>query len=189
MIDANLIYSLGSGAVGILAGYFVPKIKISKKLEDSINTGFETVDTAIGVAKMTFPNNKYVNIADFIEKRAEKAVQLSEQTYHTGDIKTNEERFKIANNYVLNSLKIVGITPTESEREQIGNAIQAYVNQLGHKDKTDAEKEAEKNELQNKLNQATIENEQLKQKIATIQNTVSSSQAQNTPVTPQPVQK
>lgn len=168
-MDMNLIYSVGLIIVGVLAGYFIPKLKISKNLEDKVDSGFKIADTTIEVAKTILPNNKAVNIVDFIEKRAELAVHNSEQAYHNGDIKTNEERFSVAQDYVLNTLKIMGITPTAEMRQQIGNAVQGYVNQLGHAPATEAEKTAQLLKVQQDLAATQAENTQLKQTINTIQ--------------------
>jgi hypothetical protein len=169
---------LGSG--GIFAFLNKKGVNISKDL-DNVNKVITATEPIISVGKEIAPLNPVVTMADLIEHWAKIGVGNAEQLYHTGKLVSDEDRFKSAHDTVYANLKELNINPTENQQKIIDDVIQYWVNDLGHKYKTDAERESEKQALQAKITTLTNENVQLRQKIATIQNTVSPAQ--------QPVQK
>ncbi|AZV56089.1 hypothetical protein [Clostridium sp. AWRP] len=186
-MDINIITSLVSVMVGGAIGYIAPKIKLNKNIEDNINTGLAEADNLISTAKAIAPNSKVVNIIDFIEKRAEKEVQNAEQLAHTGDLQSNEEKFKSAQDGIYNSLELIGVKPDSKWRKVIDDSIQSAVNQLGHKAVPEIEKDKKINELQQQLQLMQARNNQLQQTIAQINESTSQVKIQSQSV--QPVEK
>ncbi|OAA94067.1 hypothetical protein [Clostridium coskatii] len=181
-MDINIITSLVSVMVGGAIGCISPKIKFNKNIEGNINTGLAEADNLISTAKLIAPNSKAVNVIDFIEKRAEKEVQNVEQLAHTGDLQSNEEKFKTAQDGVYNSLELIGIKSDDKWRKVIDDSIQSAVNQLGHKAVPEIEKDKKINELQQQLQVVQARNNQLQQTIAQINASTAQTVIQTQPV-------
>ena len=186
-MDMNIITSLVSVMVGGAVGYIAPKIKFNKNIEDNINTGLVEADNLISTAKAIAPNSKVINLIDFVEKRAEKEVQNAEQLSHTGDLQSNEEKFKSAQDGIYNSLELIGVKPDDKWRKVIDDSIQSAVNQLGHKPTPEIEKDKKINELQQQLQVVQARNNQLQQTIAQVNASTAQVKIQSQPA--QPVQK
>ncbi|QXE20012.1 bZIP transcription factor [Clostridium sp. 001] len=169
---------LGSG--GVFAFLNKKGVNISKDL-DNVDKVITAVEPIISAGKEIAPLNPIVTTADLIEHWAKIGVGNAEQLYHAGKLVSDKDRFKSAHDTVCANLKELNINPTENQQKIIDDVIQYWVNDLGHKDKTDAEREAEKQTLQAKIITLTNENAQLKQTISNVQSNLTSAQPQNTP--------
>lgn len=162
-----------SGVVGIVLGSggmftFCKKKGIDvPKVIKTINQTADAAAPAIEFAKTIAPNNPIVNIADFIDKWAKKGAKNADQLYYSSQLSSDTDRNAAAKETVYAALKEFGITPTENQQKLINDTIEAAVLDLGH-NKTDAEKEAEKQALQSQIVQLTIERDSLKNTISTI---------------------
>jgi hypothetical protein len=174
---------LTGGIVGIVLGS-VPTFAYLKSKGINVGNALNTADKAIedaqpviNVAKEILPDNPIVNVIDLIDKYAVTGVKNAEQLYHASLLTTNEDRSKAAHDTVYAALKEFDIVPSDNQKKLIDDTIEAAVNDLGHKDKSDAEKEAEKQTLKTQLTQITAERDNLKNTIATITATANTVQA------------
>lgn len=189
MLSVQTIQLLvASGVVGVVLGSggvfaFLNKkgVNISKDL-DNVNKVITATEPIISVAKGIAPLNPVISIADLIEHWAKIGVGNAEQLYHTNQLTGDDDRKETAKQTVYTNLKELNINPTENQKKLIDDTIQYWVNDLGHKDKTDAEKEAEKQALQAKVTTLTNENAQLKQTISNVQSNLTSAQPQATQI-------
>lgn len=173
MLSIQTIQTLILGGVlGAFAGsvptitYFSKKgVDIPKRLKE-IESTLEATEPVLAVAKDVLPGNKVVNIASEIEHWAKEGVHYSEQLYHTSEITSDDERKNYATETVTTALKELGVTElTENQKDLADKVILAEVNKLGHKDKTEAEKQAQLQQLQAEKAQLATENDNLKNAI------------------------
>lgn len=170
-----------SGVVGVVLGSsgmfaFCKKKGVDiPKVIKTINQTADVVAPAIEFAKTIAPNNPIVNIADFIEKWAKTGAKNADQLYYSSQLSNDTDRNTTAKETVYAALKELGITPTQNQQKLIDDTIEAAVLDLGH-NKTDAEKESEKQALQAQVSQLTTERDTLKNTIATITTAASTVQ-------------
>ena len=174
---------LTGGIVGIVLGsvptfaYLKSKgINVDGALNEADKT-LQEVQPILNIATGIAPLNPIVNVIDLIDKYAVTGVKNAEQLYHTSLLTTNEDRSKAAHDTVYAALKEFNIVPSDNQKKLIDDTIEAAVNDLGHKGKSDAEKEAEKQTLKTQLTQVTTERDNLKNTIATITATANTVQA------------
>ncbi len=127
----------------------------------------QTTDVAtpvIDLAKKIAPNNPIVNIAELIKDWAKTGAKNAEQLYYSSQLTDGQERLNIAKNTVYVVLKEYGIEPNENQEKIINDTVEAAVNDLGH-NKTEAEKQAQLQELQTQNQLLQQENANLKSTI------------------------
>ncbi|KZL93575.1 phage holin, LLH family [Clostridium magnum] len=139
---------------------------ILNKAEEVVNTAGATLDTIEPVLPPAIASN-----LEYIEKWAKIAVGKAQQLYHSGEIGKDDRKTK-AEEVVNDLLKELNITTTDSIKTLIDAAIEYAVNESGHVEKTEAEKEIEKQALQAQVAQLTTENTTLKNAITTAASTV-----------------
>lgn len=163
--------------LGVVIG-LIPYIKNKGiNTDKALDTAQKVIDGSgkiLKVANEVLPNNPAVNILSVIEKWAAIAVGNAEQLNHTGAIQ-KDQRAAEAEKIVLNVIGELNIKLTDSEKELIHAAMGSAINDLGHKEPTEAEKAAEKEKLQqditslqNDKSNLQIENSQLKEKLSNI---------------------
>lgn len=186
MISVNDIVAIGGVLVGVIGGIFglTPYLKKRNINVDKVLNTTEQVLTAseplIKISE-TFPALKPAgSLIDWMEQKAKAGVKAAEQLYHSGMLKTDEDRFKAAQNTVYAALKEINVEPTMNQRKLISDFIQEAVNDLGHAIPTETEKNAQIQKVQQDLAEVQKENEKLKQKLANIQNTVTPVQKADT---------
>ncbi|OAA88579.1 hypothetical protein [Clostridium ljungdahlii] len=186
MISVNDIVAIGGVLVGVIGGIFglTPYLKKRNINVDKVLSTTEQVLTAaeplIKISE-TLPALKPAgSLIDWIEQKAKAGVKAAEQLYHSGILKTDEDRFKAAQNTVYAALKEINVEPTMNQRKLISDFIQEAVNDLGHAIPTETEKNAQIQKAQQDLAEVQKENEKLKQKLANIQNTVTPVQKADT---------
>lgn len=189
MINVNDIVAIGGVLVGVIGGIFglVPYLKKkgvdTEKVLDTTQNVLEATEPLIHVAEGIPALKPAATLVDFMEKKALSGAKVAEQLGHAGELKTNEEKFKKAQQVVYNSLTEINITPTDNQKKLIDDFIQEAVNDLGHAPVSEAEKNVQ-------LQKVQAENVQLKQKLTTIQSTVAPAENTATATTPaQPAQK
>lgn len=171
MVNVNDVAAVGGVLVGVIGGIFglVPYLKKkgvdTEKVLDTTQNVSEAAEPLIQVAKTILALKPVATLVDWLEQKAVARVKAAEELGHAGELKTNEDKFKKAQEVVYNSLKEINITPTDNQKKLIDDFIQEAVNDLGHATPTEAEKNAQLQNMQ-------AENMQLKQKLTTIQNTV-----------------
>lgn len=164
------------GVVGAVAG-FLAGVPYLKKKGININRGVDTANNAvnlaepvINIADTLLPNNPVVNVLKIIEKWAKIAAGNAEQLTHAGDI-NKEERAEVAESVVNAVLKELNIDVNDNRKILIDAAIKDVVNDFGHTDPSEAERQAKEQALQNQVSQLTTENANLKNAITTAANT------------------
>ncbi|WPC40606.1 bZIP transcription factor [Clostridium sp. JS66] len=175
--EMSILVMLGvvMGVLGIML-IVVPALKKNgingeanlKKIQEVVGAS----DAAIKAVDGILPGNKAVGILKVIEKWAIIAVGHAQQLYYTKSI-DKDERKKVAQDVIYKMLRELNVELTESRQYLINAAIENAVNDLGHTDSTEAEKQAQKQELQTKVIQLTTENTNLKNTINDITNAVS----------------
>ncbi len=186
MINVNDIVAIGGVLVGVIGGIFGLTPYLKKK---NINV-YKALNTTEQVLTATEPLIKISEIVpvlkpagsllDWIEQKAKAGVKAAEQLYHSGILKTDEDRFKTAQNTVYAALKEINVEPTMNQKKLISDFIHEAVNDLGHAIPTETEKNAQIQKVQQDLDEIQKENKQLKQKLAAIQNTETPVQKTNT---------
>lgn len=162
---------LTSGVVcGVLG--FLSAIPYLKKrninIDGALNKVKNIADTSgkiLDVADEVLPNNPVIFFLKNFDKWAKIAAGEAEQLSHAGDI-SSDKRLETAQNAVYNILNELNIELTDNRKALIDSSIQDAVNELGHKDTTEAEKAAAMEKLQVEKAQLASENTQLKQAIA-----------------------
>ncbi|HEY5524187.1 MAG TPA: hypothetical protein VIK26_02500 [Clostridium sp.] len=139
--------------------------------KDALNTS----DQILKVADKLLPNNPAIDILQTIESYAKKAVEGAEQLYLSSQLPI-DERLIEANKTINSALKVLDVEVTPDIQVVINGAIQAEVLALGHKDLTEAQKQAAVTQLQTTIAQLTAKNQQLSQSFLQIKNTVSTIQ-------------
>lgn len=185
MFNVNDIVAIGGVLVGVIGGSFGLMPYFNKK---GINTGtiltgteqtLTAVEPIIKVAETVPALKSEAVLVDWIEQKSKAGVKAAEQLYHSGSLKTNEEKFSAAQQTTYSALKEINVTPTDNQKKLIDDFIQEAVNDLGHAPVSEAEKNAQLQKVQQDLSAAQAENSQLKQTIVNIQNTVGSSKNTN----------
>lgn len=170
------------GVIGAMIGAFPFLKKKGVDTDNMLNTTDKAL-TAVGPVLDTLeellPNNPAINLVDFIDNKAVKAVKVAEQLNNSGQLSA-DDRYKTAQDSVYAALKEMNIAPTENQQKIINDAIQAAVYDLPHTapdvkqlQTTIDQQNAQNAQLQN-------ENGQLKQTIATITQAVQSNTSTNT---------
>lgn len=136
-----------SGIVGGIVGFLgaIPYLKSKginldaglKKDSTIVNVAGTTLDTISPLLPPVIANN-----LEYVEKWAKIAVGKADQLYHAGEIGKDDRR-TTAQNVVDSLLKELNITQTDSMKDLINAAIENAVNESGHADKTEAEKQSE----------------------------------------------
>ncbi|ADK16127.1 hypothetical protein WX45_01847 [Clostridium ljungdahlii DSM 13528] len=186
MISVNDIVAIGGVLVGVIGGIFglVPYLnKRNIDVDKVLNTTEQVLTATEPLIKIseTLPALKPAgSLIDWMEQKAKAGVKAAEQLYHSGMLKTDEDRFKAAQNTVYAALKEINVEPTMNQKKLISDFIQEAVNDLGHAIPTEAEKNAQIQKVQQDLAGVQKENEELKQKLANIQNTVTPVQKADT---------
>ncbi|QXE18258.1 hypothetical protein [Clostridium sp. 001] len=186
MISVNDIVAIGGVLVGVIGGIFGLTPYLKKRninVDKVLNTTEQVLTAAEPLIKIseTFPALKPAgSLIDWMEQKAKVGVKAAEQLYHSGILETDEDRFKAAQNTVYAALKEINVEPTMNQKKLISDFIQEAVNDLGHANPTEAEKNAQIQKAQQDLVEVQKENEKLKQKLANIQNTVTPVQKTDT---------
>ncbi|OBR94232.1 hypothetical protein D9O40_13005 [Clostridium autoethanogenum] len=186
MISVNDIVAIGGVLVGVIGGIFGLTPYLKKRninVDKVLNTTEQVLTAAEPLIKIseTFPALKPAgSLIDWMEQKAKAGVKAAEQLYHSGILETDEDRFKAAQNTVYAALKEINVEPTMNQKKLISDFIQEAVNDLGHANPTEAEKNAQIQKAQQDLVEVQKENEKLKQKLANIQNTVTPVQKTDT---------
>lgn len=164
------------GAIFLILFPYLKKknVKVDEVLQKT-DMVLDGVNTVVGVADKLLPGNPAVSILKTIEKYAHVAVNQAEQLYITSQLAKDQRNIK-AKETIYSTLKLLNVEITPEVEKIIDGAIEAEVLALGHKDKSEEEKAAEKENLQKQLADVTIENNQLKQTLTQIQSTVSTFQ-------------
>lgn len=176
-----LLLLLTGGVVGGVVGFLGAIPYLKKKginIDNDIDIANNIVTAAepvINVADALLPNNPAVGILKTIEKWAKIAAGDAEQLKHAGDI-NGDQRADAAEKVVNAVLKELNVEVTDNRKILIDAAIKDTVGSFGHKDKTEAEKEAEKQALQAQVSQLTLERDNLKNTIDTITTAASTVQ-------------
>lgn len=166
---------IAGGVIGFLSG--IPYLKkkginvdgIIDKAEQVVNVAGTTLDAVEPLLPPTIANN-----LEYIEKWAKIAVGKADQLYHAGDI-GKDDRKTTEESVVDDLLKELNITPTESIKALINASILNAVNESGHKDPTEAEKQAKEQALQAQVAQLTTERDNLKNAITQFTATTAST--------------
>ncbi|AZV57908.1 hypothetical protein [Clostridium sp. AWRP] len=175
MINFNDILAIGGILVGITGSIFGAVPYLSKKnfnMDKILNTTEQTltaVEPLIQLAKAVPGLKSEVVLVDWMEQKAKAGVKSAQQLYHAGLLKSDEDRFKSAQDTVYAALKEINVEPTLNQRKLISDFIQEAVNDLGHATPTETEKNAKIQEAQQDLVKVQQENEQLRKTISTIQ--------------------
>lgn len=130
-------------------------------------------DAFMGIVKEILPNNATVNIVQKIINICEIGVKNAEQLCKIQEI-TKDQRKDAANQYIQTVLKESGIEITPAREKIIEGAIEAAVYAIGHKETTEAEKQAALEEAQNQVAEANAKAAELQK---TIDNIADSDQA------------
>lgn len=158
--------------VGLMPMMAKKGIKVDKIIEKTTAV-LDGVDAVVGVAEKLLPNNPTIDIVTRIQNYAKLGVKEAEQLCIASNLNKNDRNLK-AKETIYAALKLLNIERNLEIDTIIDGAIEAEVLLLGHKDKTEAEKEIEKQTLQSQVYNKDQEIVQLKQVINQIQGTVSS---------------
>ena len=189
MINVNDIVAIGGVLVGVTGSIFGVVPYLSKKninVDKMLTATGQTLTATEPLIKVaeTIPGLKSEAVlVDWMEQKAKAGVKNAQQMYHAGILKTDEDRFKSAQDTVYASLKEINVEPTMNQRKLISDFIQEAVNDLGHATPTEAEKNAQIQKAQQDLAAAQAENEQLKKTISNIQGAIPSPQNTNNEAT------
>lgn len=168
MISIQVLSLIVSGVVGgiIVVGASILKKKgiTPEEISEDVQKVAVASNAVINVAEAIIPNSPVVPILNIIKEWGPIAAGFAQQLCHAGDI-TKDERIAYAEEVVYSALKVSKLDIDDDKKLLIEAAIKDVVNSFGHKDKSEAEKEAEKQQL---LHQNT----QLKQTIDQIKSTV-----------------
>jgi len=129
-------------------------------------------DQILKVVDTVLPNNPAVEILKTIEAYATKGVKGAEQLYLSAQLAGDERNAK-AQETIAAALTVLDVKVTPSIQTVIDGAVEAEVLALGHKDLTEAEKQAEKVQLQTQNTQLQAQNVQLNQTLLQLKTTVS----------------
>lgn len=166
---------LGSGSVFALLRK--KGVDVSKVI-DTVDQDLATIQPVINLANAIVPGNPIVNVVDIIDKAAITGAKYAEQLCHANQLTSNEDRKTAAKDTVYAALKEFNITPNANQEQLINATIEAAVSDLGHKDPTEAQKQAAQQALQAQVVQLTTEKAQLQNTINTI---TTAATAVNTP--------
>lgn len=174
MLNVQAMQLLVIGVVvGAVIG-FLGGIPFLKKKGVNIAQGIDTAsnivkaaDPAINIASSLLPNNKAIGILKTIEKWATIAVGQAQQLYYAESI-GRDERISTAQNVVYNALLELKIPLDTNKKNLINAAIENAVNDLGHTEPTEAEKQKQLQQLQTEKAQLTVENTNLRNTIAQV---------------------
>lgn len=163
------------GAIFALISYFKNKSMNLDKILSVTDKTLKTVEPFIEVAKSIPSVKTTASLIDWIEEKAAVGVKVAEQLQHSGEIKTNEEKFNIAENTVYAALKEIKVEPDDNKKMLIKYFIEEAVSDLRHNSEKMADEniqiENEKLEkIEQELDLLTLENENIKEEITLIQN-------------------
>ncbi|WP_406540860.1 hypothetical protein [Clostridium ljungdahlii] len=122
MISVNDIVAIGGVLVGVIGGIFglVPYLnKRNIDVDKVLNTTEQVLTATEPLIKIseTLPALKPAgSLIDWMEQKAKAGVKAAEQLYHSGMLKTDEDRFKAAQNTVYAALKEINVEPTMNQK-------------------------------------------------------------------------
>lgn len=155
------------GVIGAVIGAF-PYLKNKgidiSKLLDTANTALTAAGPAIDAVKGLLPANPAINLIDFIDKEAVKAVKGAQQLNDSSQL-TSDARKQTAQNSVYAALKEIGIDPSDDQKKLIDDAIEAAVYDLPHAP-------ADVKQLQTTIDQQTSQNQQLQNENTQLKQTI-----------------
>ena len=164
--------TFGVGAAVLFLMPFLKKknVKVDEVLK-KMDTVLNGADAFITVADKILPVNPIVDILKVVEKYARIGVNQAEQLFIASKLGKDERNAK-SKETIYAALKLLNIKVTPGIEKIVDGAIEAEVLALGHKDLTEAEKQAQLQQVQAQATQLQTENVQLKQTITTIQGAV-----------------
>lgn len=165
--------ALGIGA-SVLIGFPLLKKKgvNTEELIKDVDLAAKAIEGVAAVSNVIAPNSPATAILDVIKDWAKEGSHQAEQLCIASKLDKDERNAK-AKESVYAVLDMLKIKRTDDIDKLIDTAIEAECLALGHKDQTEAEKQAEKEHLQGQVQQLQAENTQLKSTIGTIQSAVS----------------
>ncbi len=168
--------TFGVGAAVLFLMPFLKKknIKVDEVIK-KIDAVLDGTDAIITVADKILPVNPIVDILKVVEKYAHIGVHQAEQLFIASKL-GEDERYVKSKETIYAALKLLNIKVTPGIEKIVDGAIEAEVLALGHKDLTEAEKQAQLQQVQAQATQLQTENAQLKQTITTIQGAVQVAQ-------------
>lgn len=181
MVQMLVTVGVTGVVLGVLSGitYCRKKnINIDKDI-DTVNNIVNTAGPVIDVADVLLPNNPAVAVLKTIEGWAKIAAGNAEELKHAGDI-NGDQRAAAAEKVVTAVLRELNVEVTDNRKILIDAAIKDTVGSFGHKEPTDAEKEAQLQQLQTEKAQLVSENTNLKNTINTITTAASTVQVEDT---------
>ena len=158
------------GALGGITYCRKKGINIDKNI-DNFSTVVNAAEPIVGVADALLPNNPAVAVLKTIEGWAKIAAGNAEELKHAGDI-NGDQRATAAEKVVTAVLKELNVEVTDNRKILIDAAIKDTVGSFGHKEPTEAEKQAQLQQAQQQLQQQILQNQQLQQKLAQVQSTI-----------------
>lgn len=171
MLSMELISVLSGVVIGGITAYGVLSFKrkgvAPGKILEDVQKVVLASDTIIDVAEDVCPNSQANTILNTIKEWGPIAAGFAQQLCHSGDI-SKEERTSSAEKIVCAVLKELNIDVTDNQKIIIDAAIKDMVNKFGHKEPSEAEKQAKEQTLLNQVTQLVSENTQLKQTIAQV---------------------
>jgi Flp pilus assembly protein CpaB len=159
------------GGIAYLLPYIKDKGVDMSNLVNKAEQVLNGVDSVVSVADTILPNNPTVNFIKTIDKYAKLAVGQAEQLYIKSQLPADQRNAQAKETINL-VLKNLNIEVTPDIQKIIDGAIEAEVLALGHKSKTEQEKETERISLITQNQQLQQVNSQLQNKLNQIQQTV-----------------
>ena len=174
LLNVGTILGVTSGVVATMLVLFPLLKKKSVKVEEvlkKVDAVLDGTDAVITVADTILPVNPVFDTLKVVGKYAHIGVQQAEQLYINSKL-SKEERNAKSKEIIYAALKLLDIEPTQGIDTIIDGTIEAETLALGHKDLTEAEKQAQLQQVQIQATQLQTENAQLKETITTIQGAV-----------------
>lgn len=152
------------GALGAITYCRKKDINIDKGI-DTVTNIVQTAEPIVGVADALLPGNPAVAVLKTIEGWAKIAAGNAEELKHAGDI-NGDQRASAAEKVVNAVLKELNVEVTDNRKILIDAAIRDTVGSFGHKEPTEAEKQAQLQKVQDENTKLAAENTNLKAAIA-----------------------
>ena len=168
--------ALGVGASVLVVFPLLKKKGVNTEdLVKDADLAAKAIEGVAAVSSAVAPNAPVTGILNAIKDWAKEGAHQAEQLCIASKLNKDERNAK-AKESVYAILDMLKIERTENIDKLIDTSIEAECLVMGHTNKTDAEKQAEKEQLQAQVQQLQSENTQLKNTISTVQNTVQVAQ-------------
>ncbi|APC41514.1 hypothetical protein [Clostridium estertheticum] len=174
LLNAGTILGVTFG-VGAAVLFLMPFLKKKNIKVDEVIKKLDSVldgaDAAIIVADKILPVNPILDVLKTLENYTRIGVDQAEQLCIDSKLSKDERNAK-SKETTYAALKLLKVEVTPDVEKIIDGIIEAEVLALGHKDLTEAEKQAQLQQLQTQATQLQTDNTQLKQTITKIQGAV-----------------